>query len=448
MKTSIELQRLLHLTKLYQMTILKRKDIWISGFALFSLFFGAGNLILPTSLGVKSGSNWWIVLVGFVITAVIIPISSIFAHAKLQGTLYDFGKKVSPIFSTVFCFLIYAIAIAIPSPRTAAVTHEMSVQPFFEISPLITSSIYFGLVFIFAINRSKIIDVIGKFLTPIIVFILLVIIVLAVFYPPENDLLSKDRNAFVVGILEGYQTFDAIAGVVIGAVIIISLNLDRQYTFEVKQALIKKAGFIAGVGLLLIYGGLILSGFLFSATFSENASRIDILTSLSLQTLGDFGRVLLSFLVALACFTTAVGVVTGCADYLKGICKNSQKAFVMTAAICSIIGVLVGSFQVDFIIILAVPALMFVYPITIVLILLNIVPDKFASAFVFKVVVLVTFIFSIPDFFGYLISEEYLIGIKNWIPFANFNLGWVLPAFLVFLLGNFFQKSINSTKKT
>ena len=99
---------------LYQPKMNKTKEIWIAGFALFSLFFGAGNLILPPSLGVKSGFDWWIVVVGFVLTAVTIPILAIFAHAKLQGTLYDFGKKVSPVFSTVYCILIYLIAIAIP----------------------------------------------------------------------------------------------------------------------------------------------------------------------------------------------------------------------------------------------------------------------------------------------------------------------------------------------
>jgi branched-chain amino acid:cation transporter, LIVCS family len=151
----------------------KKKEIWIAGFALFSLFFGAGNLILPPTLGVKSGLDWWIVVIGFVLTAVTIPILAIFAHAKLQGTLYDFGKKVSPFFSTVYCLLIYIIAIAIPSPRTASVTHEMAIHPFFGTSPLLTSSIYFLLVFIFAVNRSKIISLIGKFLTPIIVLILL-----------------------------------------------------------------------------------------------------------------------------------------------------------------------------------------------------------------------------------------------------------------------------------
>lgn len=421
------------------MNTLKNKEIWISGFALFSLFFGAGNLILPTSLGVKSGSNWWIVLFGFAVTAVVIPILSIFAHAKLQGTLYDFGKKVSPIFSTVFCFLIYAIAIAIPGPRTAAVTHEMTVRPFFDVSPLLTSTIYFGLVFIFVINRSKIIDVLGKFLTPIIVIILLIIIILAIISSPETNLLPTIKNPFADGILEGYQTFDAIAGVVVGAVMIVSLNFGNLHTFDEKKQVISKSGLIAGVGLLLIYGGLIFSGFLFSATFPENATRIDILTSLSLQTLGGFGRIFLSVLVALACFTTAVGVVTGTADYIKGICKNSQKAFVITTAICSIIGILVGSFQVDFIIILAVPALMFLYPITIVLILLNVIPDKFGSKIVFRAVVFTTFLFSIPDFLGFIIDEKYLLTIKNIIPLANNNMGWVLPSLLVFVLVNFWD---------
>ena len=421
------------------MNTLKNKEIWISGFALFSLFFGAGNLILPTSLGVKSGSNWWIVLFGFAVTAVVIPILSIFAHAKLQGTLYDFGKKVSPIFSTFFCFLIYAIAIAIPGPRTAAVTHEMTVRPFFDVSPLLTSTIYFGLVFIFVINRSKIIDVLGKFLTPIIVIILLIIIILAIISSPKTNLLPTIKNPFADGILEGYQTFDAIAGVVVGAVMIVSLNFGNLHTFDEKKQVISKSGLIAGVGLLLIYGGLIFSGFLFSATFPENATRIDILTSLSLQTLGGFGRIFLSVLVALACFTTAVGVVTGTADYIKGICKNSQKAFVITAVICSIIGILVGSFQVDFIIILAVPALMFLYPITIVLILLNVIPDKFGSKIVFRAVFFTTFLFSIPDFLGFIIDEKYLVTIKNIIPLANNNMGWVLPSLLVFVLVNFWD---------
>jgi len=411
----------------------KTKEIWIAGFALFSLFFGAGNLILPPTLGLKSGADWWIVVLGFFLTAIIVPILAIFAHAKLQGTLYDFGKKVSPVFSTVFCFLIYSIAAAIPSPRTAAVTHEMAIQPFFDSPPILTSIVYFVLVFIFAVNRSKIISLIGKFLTPIIVLILLLIIAIATFTATGTIKPSTFKNPFIDGVLEGYQTFDAIAGVVVGAVIIISLNLRGHTSFDAKKELVTKAGIISGVGLLLIYGGLILSGSLFSSTFAEGASRTEVLSSLSTQTLGNLGTTFLSVLVALACFTTAVGIVTGTADYIKGICNNSKIAYVVTAAIASIIGIIVGSYNVGFIIDVAVPALMFVYPITIVLILLNVVPDKYASTLVFRGVVIVTFIFSIPDFLGFIIPRENLTGIKSVIPLAEHSLGWVIPALLVFV---------------
>ena len=415
----------------------KTKEIWIAGFALFSLFFGAGNLILPPTLGLKSGEDWWIVVLGFIITAITIPILAIFAHAKLQGTLYDFGKKVSPIFSTTFCFLIYIIAVAIPSPRTAAVTHEMAVQPFFDSPPIITSIIYFVLVFVFAVNRSRIIGLIGKFLTPIIVVILLIIIGIAFFTSPGNVQPSTFKNPFIDGILEGYQTFDAIAGVVVGAVIIISLDYSSHTTFTARRTLIRKAGFIAGAGLLLIYGGLILSGSLFSSTFKENASRIEVLSGLSTQTLGNLGTTFLSVLVALACFTTAVGIVTGTADYIKGIFNNSKKAYLITAAICAAIGIIVGSYNVGFIIDVAVPALMFVYPITIVLILLNVVPEIFASKLVFRGVILVTFIFSIPDFLVFIPKLKNLaIEMKSFIFLGEFSLGWVLPAFITFLLLN------------
>lgn len=414
----------------------KTKEIWMTGFALFSLFFGAGNLILPPSLGVKSGVDWWIVVFGFVLTAVTIPILAIFAHARLQGTLYDFGKKVSPIFSTVFCILIYAIAVAIPAPRTAAVTHEMTIQPFFDSAPIITSIVYFVLAFIFAVNRSKIISLIGKFLTPIIGIILLAIILLAAYSIEAISTASTFKTSFVNGVLEGYQTFDAIGGVVVGAVIIISLNLRGHNSFEAKKEIITKSGLIAGTGLLIIYGGLIFSGASLADSFNKNQTRIDILSGLSTLTLGDFGTSFLSVLVAVACFTTAVGIVTGTSDYIKGIFNNSQKAYIITAAISSVLGIIIGSYNVGFIIDVAVPALMFLYPITIVLILLNVVPEKFSSPLVFKAVVFITFIFSIPDFLGFIIAPENLIGIKNLIPFANYSLGWVLPSLFTFFLSN------------
>ncbi|WP_298779511.1 branched-chain amino acid transport system II carrier protein [uncultured Polaribacter sp.] len=416
----------------------KTKEIWIAGFALFSLFFGAGNLLLPSLLGYNAGENWFWVTIGFMVTAVVIPIIGILAHAKLQGTLYDFGKKVSPFFSLVYCIIVYLISIAIPSPRTASATHEIAIHPFFGTSPLLTSCIYFSLVLIFVLNRSKILNLIGKYLTPFIVLILVLVIGIGLF---SSDMImnpSTFKTPIVAGLLEGYQTFDAIGAVVVGGVVIISLKLKGHNSFEDKKELIKKAGIIAGIGLFVIYAGLIAVGAFYGSeilvdnTLSGDMQRANLLRGISISTLGNIGNTFLSILIALACFTTAVGIITGTADYFKGLFRNSQKAYIITAVVSCLVGVLVGQMDFHSIIVIALPVLMFIYPITIVLILLNVVNDKFATPLVFRAVVLVTFIFSIPDFLGFIISSESLTQIKNIIPLANYSLGWVIPAILTF----------------
>ena len=106
------------------------KRIFVYGFAVFAAFFGAGNLILPPYLGFKSGPDWWLSALGFFFTATIIPLGALMAYSRLQGTMLDFGNKVSRRFSLVLCVLVYLIALLLPCPRTAAVTHEMAVVPF------------------------------------------------------------------------------------------------------------------------------------------------------------------------------------------------------------------------------------------------------------------------------------------------------------------------------
>ena len=419
----------------------KKREVWITGFALFALFFGAGNLILPPFLGANSGEEWGLVFLGFIITAVFIPILGIFAHAKVQGTMYDLARKVAPWFSSLYCIIMYLIAVTLPAPRTASVAHEMAIQPFFGSSPLLTSSIYFLLIFIFAINRSKIISLIGKFLTPVIVVILLIIVLVSIGFS-EDMILNGYDFPFATGVLEGYQTFDAIGGVVVGAVLIVSLNIQGKRNYDDTKKLITKAGLIAGLGLLLIYGGLIYGGAVLSSSFVKGASRTEVLTSLSSQTLGSVGTSFLSILVALACFTTAVGIVTGTSDYVKEMFKNSQKAYVITAFISCVLGILIGHFEVSFIIKAAIPALMFIYPITIVLILLNVIPKRLTSPVVFKGVVVITLVFSIPDFLGSLNLGNLVGFFTQWIPFSSQNLGWVLPAVIVFVLLNIYSQSI------
>ncbi|MBT7240522.1 MAG: branched-chain amino acid ABC transporter substrate-binding protein, partial [Flavobacteriaceae bacterium] len=155
----------------------------LAAFALFSLFFGAGNLILPPYLGVQAGADWALVAFGFVISAVLIPILGIFAHAKLQGTIYDFGAPLGKVFSLTYAALIYGIALVLPAPRTASVTHEMAIMPFADSPYWLTSLVYFSLVLLAALNRSKLLDLFGKITTPGILIVLTALIGMAVFTP-------------------------------------------------------------------------------------------------------------------------------------------------------------------------------------------------------------------------------------------------------------------------
>tara|TARA_R100001369_G_scaffold87054_1_gene122150 strand:+ start:118 stop:1425 length:1308 start_codon:yes stop_codon:yes gene_type:complete len=429
---------------------IQRKELLITSFALFSLFFGAGNLLLPPLLGYNAGEDWLWVTIGFIITAVVIPVFGILAHARLQGTLYDFGKKVSSTFSLIYCILIYVIAVAIPAPRTAAATHEIAIFPAFGTSPLLTSAVYFSLVLVFVLNRSKILNLIGKFLTPFIVLILLAVIGIGLFSSEFTTGIAQFETPIITGFLEGYQTFDAIGAVVVGAVIIISLNFKNMEVeaYSSKRTLIRKSGFIAGLGLFVIYAGLISVGAYFgseidiNSELSSDMQRANLLRDISITSLGEFGNTVLSILISLACFTTAIGIIAGAADYFKGLLNDSQTVYVVTAILASVLGVVVGQLDFNSIIVVAIPVLLFIYPITIVLILLNVLPEKLATVLVFRAVVITTFVFSVPDVVGFISPSEGLKTLTSYIPFASKSLGWVLPACLVFIIA-----SISQSKK-
>jgi len=416
------------------------KGAFVSGFALFSMFFGAGNLILPPHLGFTAGDKWLYVTIGFALSAVVLPLLGILAHAKLQGTMMDFSKKISPLFSYSYCFMVYLISVALPSPRTASVAYEMAIEPFFEISALTTSTIYFSLVLFFVLNRSKILNLLGRYLTPIIITVILSIIAIAMFLTHVPMRPSDIEYPLITGMLEGNQTFDTIGAVVVGGVVIISLRLKGRSNFEENKKMIRKSGIIAGIALFIVYAGLIYTGAASNASFDPNISRTALLSGLSSISLGKISSSFLGLLVALACFTTAVGIVTGTADFVKGVFNESKQAYTITAILGCILGIGIGQLDVHDIIIIAIPALMFIYPITIVLILLNILPEAYASSKVFKVLATITILFSIPDFIGSIMGKELVAPILEFLPLGKYSLAWLFPCLIAFLLINFIKK--------
>ena len=420
--------------------MIKVKETLITGFALFAMFFGAGNLILPPNLGLLTGMDWALVALGFVVSAAVLPILGIFAHARIQGTMYDFAKPVSPFFSYGYCVIVYIISIALPAPRTASVTHEMAIAPFWELPSWTTSSIYFCLVLFFLLKRSALLNNVGKFLTPVILVLIMLLIGVSFFSETTLMMASTVPNPFTLGILEGYQTFDAIGAVVIGGVVIISLNLKGKGNFSAKKTLIRNAGIVAGIGLLCIYGGMIWVGAHYSQEFPVDISRTALLSGITNATLGNFGTIVLSILVTFACFTTAVGIITGTSDFVKGLTGGSQIAYSSTAVVSAILGVLIGQFDVHHIIVIAIPALALIYPVTIVLILLNILPKKWATPDVFRAVVTVTLVFSIPDMLSAMGYAELTKPLLTAIPLGTHSMGWVLPAVLAFIVKSVFRK--------
>lgn len=406
----------------------------VTSFALFSLFFGAGNIILPPYLGFTTGSNWIWVAVGFMITAVIIPILGIRAHARLQGSMLDFANRISPLFSLVFCSLVYLIAVCLPSPRTASLTHEMAIAPYFEVSSLLTSTVYFTGVFLFVYFRSKILDNIGKFLTPFILVLLCLVIFMVTFGDLSLANSIAGEATITEGILEGYQTFDAMGAVVVGAVIIISLNYKTGLEYRDRKKIITRAGVMAGLGLCLIYCGLIYSGALLSGTYEQGLDRSGILNNMIFYALGEKGHFFLSVLIALACFSTTVGIITGASDFVKGISRDSDLAYRVTALMGCIIGILVGQFKVDLIIDLAIPALLFIYPLIIIFIILHNLPENLVRPDTFKWVTYTVIFFCVPDVLnalGYSWASEQLAEITPW---KTTEFSWAAPALLVFLL--------------
>ena len=433
----------------------------LAAFALFSLFFGAGNLILPPYLGVQAGADWALVAFGFVISAVLIPILGIFAHAKLQGTIYDFGAPLGKGFSLTYAALIYGIALALPAPRTASVTHEMAIMPFIDSPYWLTSLVYFSLVLLAALNRSKLLDLFGKITTPAILVVLTALIGMA-FLTPEVALdPTTMENPFGSSLLEGYQTFDAIAAVVIGGVLLVSIQkmqakgkvtpgnaaqvpnenqaqLDNN-SYHQQKSTVRFAAVFSAIALSAIYVGLIYAGAQAQGNFDAASSRTVILQGVAQLFLGNTAPLGLGILVALACFTTATGIVTGTADFVASYFEGpgfapgtARKVFVGVAIAGAILGVLMGQFPVVYIIAIAVPALVFIYPTTIILMALHVLPDSWATPKAFKATVICCFVVNTPAFLdslGYSALQE----ATAFMPLSAQGLAWVLPVLLTLL---------------
>ena len=383
----------------------KRKDSIIVGFALFSMFFGAGNLIFPPSLGHTLGDKYLLGIIGFVLTGVGLPLLAILACSKGNGTFESITNKISPKFTLILTtVLFFAIGPLLAIPRTAATTFEISILPFFPI---------------------------GKFLTPALIIILIIIIVKGVINPIGDIASTGATNVISYSLLEGYQTMDALAGLLFSSVITSSI-VSKGYKGKEINSVLLNSSFIAIIGLAFVYGGLTFIGAHTVNLVDSNISNTALLVFISKKILGTSGILLIGIAIGLACLTTSIGLLTTGSTFFEKV-TNGKLSYKFNAIAISLMSYIIACQGVDKIVKLSVPILNVLYPVAITLIAVTMF-NKFLTN-----VIAVRFAVYASLIFGVLFQ---LFGSSlNFMPLANIGFGWVLPTVIALGIGYFIKEN-------
>ena len=414
----------------------KNNDAFVLGAALFSMFFGAGNLIFPPFLGLLAGQKWNWSMFGFFITGIGLPLLGIIASAKAGGDVDKLGRRVSPLFSKFLGItVVLAIGPLLAIPRTGATAYEMAILPTMpNMSPIIFSIIYFGLSLMLVIKPNNVIDRIGKILTPVLLFLLGLIIFKGIFDPMGIPVPEDLAKPFSDGFISGYQTMDALASILFGSMVTTSLIQSGYNDSKEQMNMTKKAGLIAVGGLTLVYGGLGYLGATGGSLFSKDITKVDLIMNIASNSLQRYGEVGLGLVVSLACLTTTIGLTATVGQYFSNITKGKLKyeGIVIVTTVFSAIMSIKG---VESIITFSEPILIFMYPVVIVMILLTIISGNEPNGNIYKHAIYATLIVSTLEILHMFGIWSYVTQIVEYLPFASWGLSWVVPAALGALIG-------------
>ncbi|MFJ5761424.1 branched-chain amino acid transport system II carrier protein [Neobacillus sp. NPDC093182] len=434
------------------------KQVVFISFMLFSMFFGAGNLIFPPFLGQSAGDHLWAALAGFIVSAVGLPILGVIAVAKV-GSLNALNLRVHPIFALVFPFLIYiAIGPGLAIPRAGSLAFEMGAAPFLPenfvgspVSLFIYTIVFFGLAAWLSMYPSKLISLFGKLLTPILLALIAIIFVKSLLDPIgsfESPIGNYQENPLFQGILEGYLTMDALAALAFGIVIANTLTAQGVTDSKKKSRYMMYAGLGAGLLLAVIY---LILGYLGAASSSlgqaENGAII--LSNIMTYLFGQSGTLILGIVFTLACFCVSIGLITSCSQFFSTtIPKVEYKVWVVILAVLSTAIANLGLTQI---LQISVPILGMIYPIAIVLIFLGLLDDFIKrNSYIYITVIGFVALFSILDTINKLFLNNLWGGGFEILPFYIEGIGWLTPAVIGLIVGYLLGrlKSASSVTRT
>lgn len=415
----------------------KLLDTIIIGFALFAIFFGAGNLIFPPYLGVTAGENWGIATLAFLISDPLLSIIAVMVVAALGGSALNIGRRVHPLFASALaaiCVLLIGPIFAVP--RTGASTHEIFVQSYFPEAPQwITSLVFFGIVLWITYKENSVMDAIGKYLTPILLLILFLIFVGAVLQPNASFAATDRTGLFAQGFKEGYQTMDVLGAPLLAGVVMKDITRRGYLNKKDQFRMMFGVGIVAFILLALVYSTLAYSGASMSTVIDTTAQRAAMLTTIVKNLLGSWGQLAMGLAVCFACLTTAIGLTTTCGQYFEEVSKGKisyKKTILVTVAVEFIIS-LVG---VDSLINLAVPVLTFIFPIMIALILFSAFDQYIPYDWTYLgavvgagIVGLVQGINTLSQLLGGKLLGD-AVKLIGTFPLATYGLEWIVPTFV------------------
>ncbi|OOF36706.1 branched-chain amino acid transport system II carrier protein [Rodentibacter heidelbergensis] len=418
------------------------KKAGLTGLLLFGMFFGAGNLIFPPSLGALSGEQFWPAIWGFVLSGVgIAVLTLIIGMLNPKGYVEEISQKISPWFATLYLVMLYlSIGPFFAIPRTATVAYEVGV------APMLSSNIgamglglftlcYFLAAYFIALNPSKILDSIGRILTPIFALLIVILMGLGVAQYgeniPQSSATDYAQNAFGTGFIEGYNTLDALAAVAFSLVAIQTL---KQLGFRSRKEYVSTiwlVGIVVALGFSVLYIGLAYLGNRFPVPAEVMNADINkgvyILSQATQAIFGQSAQWFLAIMVAMTCFTTTAGLIVSTAEFFA--LRFPRFSYKHYATLFTLIGLAIANLGLNTIIRFSLPVLLILYPITITIVMLVIVNKGFALSKVGMqlTIVLVTFV----SFAGVVGEQCQILFITEWInrlPFAHLSLPWLMPA--------------------
>ena len=419
----------------------------LTGLLLFGIFFGAGNLIFPPTLGAQSGENFLPAIAGFVFSGVgIAVLTLIIGTLNPKGYIYEISKKISPWFATIYLVALYlSIGPFFAIPRTATTSFEVGISPLLDqegksFGLIIFTILYFVAAYLISLNPSKILDRIGRVLTPVFALLIIILVILGVLKyggnAPQTATVAYQASAFGAGFLEGYNTLDALASV---AFSVIAVETLKQLGFSSKKEYISTiwvVGIVVALGFSALYIGLGFLGNHFPMT--EEAMKggtpgVYILSQATQEIFGSTAQLFLAAMVTVTCFTTTVGLIVSTAEFFNG--RFPQLSYKVYATVFTLIGFAIANLGLDAIIKYSIPVLVILYPITITIVMIVIV-NKFIALSkpgMQLTMGLVTAI-AVASVLGSSFEVTFLVNIVNALPFAKASLPWLVPAIIGILL--------------